>query len=246
MSKQQSHDHAKERPAPDAVGLQAVGSESGSGSSAGGEALPEQHGDQSSAQTPTASGASQPVQAPQAGAAAEGQLAQLRAELEEMKDRALRAAAELDNYRKRAQRDLQDALRYANMPLLRDLLPVLDNVHRALDAAEKIPNTGPLLEGIKLVAQQLESVLARHDCQPIDALHSPFDPNLHEAVMQQPSAAHPPNTVLAVVQRGYRLHDRVVRPSQVIVSALPAAAAGAAARDHPGNTPAAEGNSADP
>ncbi len=212
MTQHTPNDDAKKRFSPDAAGSAA----------AGGEPLRDQHGGQLSGQQPAQQGeASSSAHATQVGASAEEQLAKLRQELDEMKDRALRAAAELDNYRKRAQRELQDALRYANMPLLSDLLPVLDNVHRALDSAEKTAVTGPLVEGIKMVAQQLEGVLARHHCKPIDALYSPFDPNLHEAVMQQPSAEHPPNTVVAVVQRGYRLHDRVVRPSQVIVSAPP-------------------------
>jgi len=76
-----------------------------------------------------------------------------------------------------------------------------------------------LLEGVKIVAQQLEAVLQRHHCMPIAALHQPFDPNVHEAILHQPSADAAPNTVLAEVQQGFQLHDRVVRPSQVIVAA---------------------------
>ncbi|MFH1265029.1 MAG: nucleotide exchange factor GrpE [Planctomycetota bacterium] len=143
----------------------------------------------------------------------------LRAELEEAKDQTLRIRAELENYRKRAARQMQEELRYANMPLIRDLLPVWDNVGRAIEAAEKTHETASLLEGFKMVAGQLESVLERHHCTRIEALEEPFDPNLHEAICQQPSRAHPANTVLQVTQTGFRLHDRVVRPSQVIVSA---------------------------
>ena len=113
---------------------------------------------------------------------------------------------------------MQDQLRYAQLPLMRDVLPALDNVKRAIDAAEKTHDTAPLLEGIKLVAQQLQDALKRHHCIPIQALHAPFDPNVHEAVLQQPSAEFPGNTVLQEVRPGYRLFDRVVRPSQVIVS----------------------------
>ncbi|MCE5266603.1 MAG: nucleotide exchange factor GrpE [Planctomycetaceae bacterium] len=168
--------------------------------------------------------------------------AKLRAELEKAEDRALRSHAELDNYRKRAARELEERLRYANMGLLRDLLPVVDNVERAIAAAEKHMNAaagvgaqleqedagdtpqseaGALLEGFKMVHHQLEDVLRRHHCHRIEALHKPFDPNLHHAVMQQPSEEHPANTVLMVTQQGYQLHDRVVRPSQVIVSRAP-------------------------
>jgi molecular chaperone GrpE len=142
----------------------------------------------------------------------------LRAELAAAKDGELRAHAELDNVRKRAARELTERLRYANLSLLRDLLPVLDNVDRAIEAGEKSVDAAALLEGFKMVNQQLAEVLNRHHCTRIEALHTPFDPNLHHAIMQQPSEEHPANTVLMVTQNGYQLHDRVVRPSQVIVS----------------------------
>ena len=150
--------------------------------------------------------------------AADSELERLRGELATAKDRELRCHAELDNYRKRATRELDERLRYANMGLLRDLLPVVDNVDRAIEAAEKNADAAALLEGFKMVHKQLGDALARHHCRPIEALHAPFDPHKHHAVMQQPSADHPANTVLMVTQNGYELHDRVVRPSQVIVS----------------------------
>jgi molecular chaperone GrpE len=155
---------------------------------------------------------------PEVAPAVEDPAALLRAELEAAKDRALRCHAELDNYRKRAARELEEKLRYANLPLLRDLLPVLDNVERAIQAAQQNTDAGALLDGFKMVQQQVEEVLKRHHCRQIEALHSPFDPHVHHAVMQQPSDEHPANTVLMVTQTGYQLHDRVVRPSQVIVS----------------------------
>ncbi len=127
----------------------------------------------------------------------------------------------MENYRKRTRRELEDERRYAAVPLLRDLLPVLDNMQRAIEAAEKSPQGSGLLDGIKLVAQSLLSVLANHDCKKIDALGQPFDPAFHEAISQQPSAEHEPNTVVLVAQDGYVLHERVVRPAQVIVSTLP-------------------------
>jgi molecular chaperone GrpE len=145
-----------------------------------------------------------------------------REELEQAKDRALRLQAELDNYRKRASRELEDRLKYADMGILRDLLPVLDNIQRAVESAEKSPDVGSLLEGFKMVGGQLQSALECHQCKKIDALHQPFDPNLHHAIQQQPSEEFPANTVVLVAQEGYQLHDRVVRPSQVIVSIVPA------------------------
>jgi len=143
---------------------------------------------------------------------------QLQAELKEAKDQALRCWAELENYRKRAARQMELERRYANLPLIRDVLPVLDNMHRAIEAAEKTQDAASLLEGFRMVAGQLREVLERHHCTEVPALHKPFDPNLHEAVSQQPSDEHPANTVTHVVQTGFQLHDRVVRPSQVIVS----------------------------
>jgi molecular chaperone GrpE len=145
-------------------------------------------------------------------------LAKLQAELAAAKDRELRSRAELDNFRKRASRELDDQSRYANLSLLRDLLPVLDDVERAIQAADKNADAPALLEGFKMTAQQLADVLKRHQCIPIEALHLPFDPHVHHAILQQPSDEYPDNTVLMVTQTGYQLHDRVVRPSQVIVS----------------------------
>ena len=145
-------------------------------------------------------------------------LEQLRTDLEEAKDRVLRSQAELENYRKRAAREVEDHRRYANLPLIRDLLPVLDNIERAVGAADKTHDASALLEGIKLVLQQLETVLQRNHCVRIEALHEPFNPHLHQAITQQRSDEYPANTVIMVTQTGYQLFDRVVRPSQVIVS----------------------------
>lgn len=145
-------------------------------------------------------------------------LERIRQELEQAKDRALRAQAELENYRKRTARDMEAQLRYANLPLVRDLLPVLDNIRRTIEAAEKSPDVAALVDGLKLVDRQFETALQQHHVTRIGDLDQPFDPNWHEAVMQQPSDQYPPNTVVQVVQPGYQLHDRVVRPSSVIVS----------------------------
>ncbi len=168
-----------------------------------------------------------PMQATAAAAAvdtaAPGEAENLRQELEAAKERALRVQAELENYRKRMRREMDDERRYAQLPLLKELLPVIDNIGRAVQAAEKSSDGAGLLDGVKLVAQQLEGVLSRHHCTRIAALHQPFDPHLHEAILQQPNGEHPPGTVLQVTQEGYQLHERVVRPAQVIVSAAPTA-----------------------
>ncbi len=145
----------------------------------------------------------------------------LRAEVEEAKDRALRVGAELDNFRKRAARQMEEERRYANIHLIRDLLPVLDNIDRAIEAAEKSDDAAGLLEGFRMVGQMLGDTLQRYHCQPIDPLHDPFDPAWHQAISQMPSEEYEANTVIVVTQTGFQLHDRVVRPAQVIVSSGP-------------------------
>lgn len=135
----------------------------------------------------------------------------------------MRSLAELENVRKRARRELEDERRFANLTLLRDLLPVLDNIQRAIEAAEKSPQAAAVTVGFKMVEQQLEQVLTRFHCTRIPALHEPFDPHRHQAIAQQPSSEFPDHTVIMVAQQGYQLHDRVLRPAQVIVSTGPAA-----------------------
>ncbi len=147
--------------------------------------------------------------------------AELRTQLDEARERALRLQAEWENFRKRARRELDEERRYADLRLLGDLLPVLDNMQRAIEAASKSADGGGLLEGFKLVKQQMDNVLAQHHCKRIEALHHPFDPHMHEAVMQQPSTEFAPHTVLGVARDGYLLHDRVIRPAQVIVASAP-------------------------
>lgn len=142
----------------------------------------------------------------------------VRTQMAEARDKMLRAQAELDNYRKRARRELEDERRYAELALLRDLLPVVDNIGRAIEHAGKNADANSLLEGVRMVQQQLQALLERHDCKQIDADGKPFDPSHHEAVMQQLNPEKPEGTVLGVLQTGFQLHDRVVRPAQVIVS----------------------------
>lgn len=145
--------------------------------------------------------------------------ASLQEELAAAKDRAMRLQAELDNVRKRALRQIEEERLYACLPLIRDLLPVLDNMDRAVEAAEKTHDVESLLSGVKMVASQFIEALGKHDCKPIQALHEHFDPNLHHAISQMPSEEHPANVITHVAQTGFQLHDRVVRPSQVIIAA---------------------------
>lgn len=150
------------------------------------------------------------------------QLEAITAERDAHYDKFLRSQAELDNFRKRSQKEVAEIRQYQSLAMARDLLPVVDNLHRAIAAAEQAgEGSGQLAEGIKMVAGQLEELLNRHAVQSIEALHQPFDPNLHEAVQQLPSPDHDPMTVLQELQRGYTMHDRVIRPAQVIVSSTP-------------------------
>ncbi|MEM6655949.1 MAG: nucleotide exchange factor GrpE [Planctomycetota bacterium] len=133
-------------------------------------------------------------------------------------DRVLRLQAELQNTLARKAREMADERKYAGSALMKDLLPVLDNIDRAIEAAEKSADAAGLLDGFKMVRQQLATALGQHNCEPIDAVGEPFDPSFHEAILQQPSDEHPAGVVTMVTQSGYKLHDRVVRPAQVIVS----------------------------
>jgi molecular chaperone GrpE len=151
-------------------------------------------------------------------------LADASAELAAANDRLLRLHAEMQNLRNRTAREIADERKYAALPVLRDLLPVVDNIDRAIEAAEKGGDAQNLLEGFRLVRQQLVNVLSQHQIEPIDAHGQPFDPNIHQAILQQPSAEIPAGSISLVTQQGYKLHDRVVRPSQVIVSSGPGGA----------------------
>jgi molecular chaperone GrpE len=148
-------------------------------------------------------------------------LAGLRSRAEE-RDKFLtllqRTQADFENYQKRNQREREQERRYWHGSLALDLLPVIDNLDRAMSAAKQAGESGPLVQGVALVQTQLLDMLKRHGITPIDALGKQFDPNLHQAVMQQPSKDHPPNTVTQVLQQGFMIHDRVLRPASVVVS----------------------------
>jgi molecular chaperone GrpE len=146
-----------------------------------------------------------------------------KAELErgEFKDLLLRTRADFENYQKRIQRDLTQERRYAHSFLAGDLLPVLDNLERATAAAQQAGETGPLVQGVALVQTLLLDVLKRHGITPIEAQGKPFDPNLHQAVMQQATSEAPAGTVVQVVEQGYLIHERVLRPARVVVSVEP-------------------------
>jgi molecular chaperone GrpE len=142
-------------------------------------------------------------------------------EAKENYDRLLRQAADIENYKKRAAREKADSIRYGNESLVRELLPVLDNLERALGYAKEGGDGHPLLEGIELVRKSLLETLSRHGVNPIAALGERFDPAKHEAVAQIESREHDPNTVVEEHQKGYYLADRLLRPARVVVSKAP-------------------------
>ena len=142
-------------------------------------------------------------------------------ELAAQGERLLRLQAEMQNLRNRTSREIADERKYAALPVLTDLLPVVDNIDRAIEAAEKSGEAENLLAGFRLVKQQLHTILVRNECVPIPAENEVFDPNFHQAILQQPSADVPAGNVMMVTQQGYKLHDRVIRPAQVIVSSGP-------------------------
>ena len=144
--------------------------------------------------------------------------ASLKLELAQANERALRAQAELENFRKRIYRDTDQQLKFATVGLLKDILEVSDNLARALDAASSSEASSGVAQGIKMVQSQLLTVLGKHNCQPIESMGKPFDPNFHEALTQMPSSEYPAGTIVQELRKGYMLHDRVVRPSQVILS----------------------------
>ncbi|MEM7558471.1 MAG: nucleotide exchange factor GrpE [Planctomycetota bacterium] len=130
----------------------------------------------------------------------------------------LLARAEMENFRKRMQREAEQTLKFASMPLVRDLLEVLDNLHRALEAAPDDESTTGLRDGVAMVSQQMTAVLSKHGCKQIPALGEEFDPNVHEAISQMPSPDYDAGKVMNEAAVGYTLNERVVRPSQVVVS----------------------------
>ena len=140
-------------------------------------------------------------------------------------ERLLRTTADFDNYKKRAAREKQDAIKYANESLVGKIIPVLDNFEMALAAAQSSSADGlkSLQDGVAMIQTQLKSVLTEAGLEDIDATGKPFDPNLHEAVSQQQSATVAEGHVLQQLRKGYKLRERLLRPATVIVAKAPAA-----------------------
>lgn len=152
----------------------------------------------------------------------------LRAELEDARKKAresydtmLRTAADFDNYRKRMARDSVREREQAEEKVLKKLLPVLDNFARGLEHMKTATSLEKIKEGTEATMRQLESVLQECGVTKMDVLHKPFDPKVHEAITQAPSAEHPEGTIVAVAEDGYQIKDRVLRYAKVVVSKAP-------------------------
>jgi molecular chaperone GrpE len=148
---------------------------------------------------------------------------ELSALVDQERERTLRGQADLDNARKRAQREREEVIRYGLERVLKDLLPVIDNLDRAIDLGDRSGKWETLAEGVKMTRKLLEDTLAKQGLKAFSAREQPFDPHHHEAMGHEERPDLPPNTVSTEVLRGYTLHDRLVRPALVMVARPPAA-----------------------
>ena len=145
-------------------------------------------------------------------------LFQLKEQLAAEKDRVLRLSAEFENYKKRKQREIDEFKKFANETIFRQILTVVDNLERAISSVETTSNEGGLLEGVKMIHKEILQLFDTFNVKPVKAGNEPFDPNFHQAVTQEETDEFPENTVTAVLQNGYLLHDRLIRPAMVVVS----------------------------
>jgi molecular chaperone GrpE len=146
------------------------------------------------------------------------EIEQLKAEKEEMYNKFLRAQADLQNFRTRVNKEKEQMLKYASQRAIEALLPVVDNFERAIMASKDATDKGALAEGIEMVFRQLQQVLEQEGVTTVPGVGSPFDPNMHQAVMQEESSEHESGIIIEEFQKGYMLKDRVIRPSMVKVS----------------------------
>jgi molecular chaperone GrpE len=142
-------------------------------------------------------------------------------EAKENFDRLLRTAADFENYKKRALREKEDWMKFANEDLIKTILPFIDNLERAVNHAEKVADTGVLIEGTKLTIQQILQALNRLGLTPFESIGKPFDPTCHEAMLVVETDQHEPDHVVEEFQKGYLLNDRLLRPATVSVSKPP-------------------------
>ncbi len=133
-------------------------------------------------------------------------------------DKYLRVSADFENYKKRSAREMGDLRKYANESLIRELLPVVDSIELAIGSATGDDDVSSFVEGVDLTLKSLLKVFEKFVVKPIEAIGKPFDPTFHQAVMQEASDDQPENTVLKELQKGYTIHDRLLRPTMVVVS----------------------------
>jgi molecular chaperone GrpE len=137
-------------------------------------------------------------------------------------ERLLRVAADFENYKKRAGKEKEEWVKFANEDLLKAILPFIDNLERAVNHAEKVKDTGVMIEGVRLTLQQLLQILNKFGVSPIESIGKPFDPTFHEAMLMVETDQREPNQVVEEFQRGYLFNDRLLRPATVSVSKPPA------------------------
>lgn len=142
-------------------------------------------------------------------------------EFNALQDRYVRLCAEFDNFKKRAEKDRQISVRFANELLLKDLLPVLDHLEQAVSAASSATSASAISDGVKMVLKQFEDTLARHGISAFSALGTAFDPMKHEAMAEQEDSSVPAGQVVMEYQKGYFLNERLVRPARVVVAKSP-------------------------
>jgi len=142
-------------------------------------------------------------------------------EVKEHYDRLLRVAADLENYKRRAAKEKEEWIKFANEDLIKAILPFLDNLERAVNHSEKVQDTGVMIEGVRLTIQQLLKALSKFGVSPIESVGKPFDPAVHQAMLLVETDRHEPNRVVEEFQRGYLLNDRLLRPATVSVSKPP-------------------------
>ena len=142
----------------------------------------------------------------------------LQADLDRFRDLALRSQADFENFKKRSAREKEEAIKYANSSLLEKLIAIVDNFELGLEAARAEGEKSPVFSGMSMVLKQLMDFLTDNGLQPIDATGKKFDPNLHEAIAHEPSDEFPEGTVVRQTRRGYKMKDRLLRPSSVVVS----------------------------
>lgn len=160
-----------------------------------------------------------PIQPDDPIADLEAKLESAEKELQETHDRLLRASAEFENYKKRSARDMADFRKYANETLIKEMLPVVDNLERALDSAgQDQPESKSVAEGVQLTLAEIHKIFEKFQVKQIESLGKTFDPGFHQAVMVEKTDKQPENTVLKELQKGYLMHDKLIRPAMVIVS----------------------------